>query len=99
MLLSLFAAKGGNTKNIYIKSAKYFYTRSAYISNIFTRGTCTGNVFSTVNVCIKSASPDGISTKGADRESAYTKGAYAIKDLRVYLNFFSISEIELFDMG
>lgn len=82
-----------------MKSAKYFYTRSAYVSNTFTRGTCARNIFSTVNTCIKGASPDGTGRKDAGKKSACAKGTYAIKDSRIYLHFFSISEIELFDMG
>lgn len=96
---SLFATKGGNTKSAYIKSAKSFYTASAYVSNIFTRGTCAGNVFSAISAYIKDVSPDGTGTEDAGRESACTEGTCTIKHLRIHLYSFSISEIELFDIG
>lgn len=96
---SLFAAKGINAKSTYIESAKSSYTEGTYISNTCTKGTYAGNIFSTIDLCIKGAGLDATDTEDIVRESAYTKSACAVKYSRIHLQFFSILKIELFDIG
>lgn len=99
MLPSLFAAKSTNVENTCIKSANSSCTRDTYTSNTYIRDTCAGNAFSAISVYIKSAGPHDTSTKDAGKKNAYTRGIYTIKYLRIYLQSFSISKIELFYIG
>ena len=97
--LSLFAAKGADSENACIGSAKSFYIRGVFAINTCARGTYVGNAFFAIDAYIKSAGHDGTDTKGADRKSAYAKSACIVKHSRIHLQSFSISEIELFGTG
>ena len=99
MLPSLFAAKNVNAKSAYIGIAKNFCTGNAYISNIYTIDTCAKIGFFVLVACIKNIGPNSIDAKDAGRESAYGKSVYAVKHSRIHLQSFSISEIELFNIG
>ena len=96
---SLFAAKSTDAKSAYIESVESFCTKGIYTSNTCARCTCAGNTFSTVGACIKGTGPDGTGTRDAGRESACAGSACAIKHSRIYLQSFSILEMELFHTG
>lgn len=85
LLLSLFAAKSVNAKNIYIESIKSSCTRNTYINNTCARVTYARNIFSIIGTCIKIAGLDDIYIEDASRRNACTRGVYTIKYSRIYL--------------
>lgn len=73
-------------------------------NNTCVRGTCAGNTSSAIDGYIKNTRPKSICIKsacieGADRKSAYSRGAGAVKHSRIQLQFFSILEVGLFNRG
>lgn len=99
MPLSLFTAKGADTKSVCINNGKSSCIGDAYVRDTYARDIYTKNTFLAVNACIKSAHPDDTSKKGGSKKSACARGTCAVKYLKIYLQSFSIIEIELFDIG
>lgn len=99
MLPSLFATKDADAKNTCIRSAESFCIRDTCASNIYARGTYAGNAFSAIDACIKSAGPDDTGTEGDDKKSTCIGGVCTVKYSKIYLQSFSISEMELFSIS
>lgn len=98
-MLSLYAAKCVDAKNAYIGGAKSFCIKNTYVSNIYTRNTYAKNIVSTIVACIKGVCLNITNIKSANRQNSYIKSIYTIEYSKIYLQFFSILEINLFDIG
>lgn len=87
MQLSFFNDKSAKNinKSIYIEAIDI---ENIYIRDTYTRGIYIGNDFSTINICIKDTSFEGISREDINIENIFIGNASnisAIKSLGIHL--------------
>lgn len=91
---SLFIAKSVHAKGAYTKKAKSAYTTNTYASNTYANGTYTGHAYSTIGAYIKYAFLRDIYIK-----NIYVENISAVKNLKIYSQFFQILELKLFSIS
>lgn len=108
--LCLFGIKDADAGDTYIKDIciqgtwlrriimKIVCIKNTCTNNICARGTYAKNVFSAISAYIKSVSLKNTCTKDISKKNTYIKNADTIENSKIYLYFFSILKVNLFNM-